>query len=142
MSMTWHTDKHRLRKDRKRCPSQFRAPWFGDLSRSLFVVSKDLFGAKPTGYAQIDDAIPNRKGGTNAGWSLVLFLPIQIHDSNDFFAADALLVAWLLRDANGVDYMRQARDLGLTVGFVPMVERKGVVEYLEERETITKEPYL
>jgi hypothetical protein len=51
----------------------------------------------------------------------------------DFFTLEAVYVAWSLRDASGADYMRQAREGGLTVGFVGVTERKGVVEWIEEK---------
>ncbi|KAI0035002.1 RNA polymerase II-associated protein [Vararia minispora EC-137] len=49
----------------------------------------------------------------------------------DFFSLEAVYVAWALRDASGADYMRQAREGGLLVGFVGVTERKGVAEWVE-----------
>jgi len=40
-------------------------------------------------------------------------------------------LAWLLRDAPGAEYMKQARECGLAVGFVSVTERKNVVDWLE-----------
>ena len=40
-------------------------------------------------------------------------------------------MAWLLRDAPGAEYMKQAREHGLAVGFVSVTERKHVVDWLE-----------
>lgn len=51
----------------------------------------------------------------------------------DFFALEAVYLAWLLRDASGAEYMKQARENGLTVGFVSVTERKSVVDWLEGR---------
>ncbi|THH21489.1 hypothetical protein EW146_g112 [Bondarzewia mesenterica] len=48
-----------------------------------------------------------------------------------FFSLEAVYLAWLSRDATGAEYMRQARDSGLAVGFVSVTERKNVVEWLE-----------
>jgi hypothetical protein len=42
-------------------------------------------------------------------------------------------LAWLLRDASGAEYMKQARENGLAVGFVSITERKSVVDWLEGR---------
>ncbi|KAF4615188.1 hypothetical protein D9613_003417 [Agrocybe pediades] len=53
--------------------------------------------------------------------------------SSDSYSLDALYVAWLLRQANGAEYMKQARELGLAVGFVSVTERKHVVDWLEGR---------
>jgi parafibromin len=49
----------------------------------------------------------------------------------DFFSLNAVYLAWLLRDAPGAEYMKQARENGLTLGFVSVTERKIVVEWLE-----------
>ncbi|KAI0792621.1 RNA polymerase II accessory factor, partial [Abortiporus biennis] len=51
----------------------------------------------------------------------------------DFFSLEAVYLAWLLRDASGAEYMKQARDRGLSVGFVSVTERKSVVDWLEGR---------
>jgi parafibromin len=50
-----------------------------------------------------------------------------------FWRLDAIYVAWLLRTAPAAEYMRQAREHGLAVGFVSVMERKGVVDWLEGR---------
>jgi parafibromin len=49
----------------------------------------------------------------------------------DFFTLDAIYVTWLLKDASVTEYMKQARDNGLTGGLVSVTERKGVVDWLE-----------
>ncbi|KAH7884842.1 RNA pol II accessory factor, Cdc73 family-domain-containing protein [Phlebopus sp. FC_14] len=49
----------------------------------------------------------------------------------DFYTLEAIYLAWLLRDAPGAEYMKQARESGLAVGFVSVTERKSVVEWLE-----------
>ncbi|KAF8551779.1 CDC73-domain-containing protein [Imleria badia] len=49
----------------------------------------------------------------------------------DVYTLEAVYLAWLLRDAPGAEYMRQARESGLTVGFVSVTERKSIVEWLE-----------
>jgi parafibromin len=49
----------------------------------------------------------------------------------DFFSIEAVYLAWLLRDAPGAEYMKQARESGLAVGFVSVTERKSVVDWLE-----------
>lgn len=48
-----------------------------------------------------------------------------------FFSLAAVYLAWHLRDAPGAEYMRQAREGGLAVGFVSVTERKSVVDWLE-----------
>ena len=40
-------------------------------------------------------------------------------------------MTWLLRQSSGAEYMKQAREHGLTVGFVSVTERKNVVDWLE-----------
>ncbi|RDB19338.1 Cell division control protein 73 [Hypsizygus marmoreus] len=52
---------------------------------------------------------------------------------SDFFSVEAIYLAWLLRDAPGAEYMKQARENGLAVGFVGVTERKSVVDWLEGR---------
>ncbi|KAG6841738.1 hypothetical protein C0991_007624 [Blastosporella zonata] len=52
---------------------------------------------------------------------------------SDFFSVEAVYIAWLLRDAGGAEYMKQARENGLAVGFVSVTERKNVVDWLEGR---------
>jgi parafibromin len=51
----------------------------------------------------------------------------------DFYSTEAIYIAWLLRDASGAEYMKQARESGLAVGFVSVTERKSVVDWLEGR---------
>ncbi len=55
--------------------------------------------------------------------------------SSDFYSLEAVYLAWLLRDVSGAEYMKQAREHGLAVGFVSVTERKHVVEWLEGRST-------
>ncbi|KAI5982806.1 RNA pol II accessory factor, Cdc73 family-domain-containing protein [Pisolithus albus] len=50
---------------------------------------------------------------------------------SDFYTLEAIYLAWVLRDAPGAEYMKQARESGLTVGFVSVTERKNVVDWLE-----------
>ncbi|KAJ6621878.1 RNA polymerase II-associated protein [Mycena sp. CBHHK59/15] len=54
---------------------------------------------------------------------------------DDFFSVEAVYLAWLLQSAPGADYMKQARENGLAVGFVSVTERKNVVDWLEGRIT-------
>lgn len=51
----------------------------------------------------------------------------------DFFTVEAVYLAWRLKDASGAEYMKQARENGLAVGFVSVTERKNVVDWLEGR---------
>ncbi|KAF8162717.1 RNA polymerase II-associated protein [Crassisporium funariophilum] len=55
--------------------------------------------------------------------------------TSDFYSLDAIYVAWLLRDAPGAEYMKQAREHGLAVGFVSVTERKHVTDWLEGKVT-------
>ncbi|THH08708.1 hypothetical protein EW145_g2536 [Phellinidium pouzarii] len=48
-----------------------------------------------------------------------------------FFRLDAVLLAWLLRDASAAEYMKEARENGLLGAFVSNTERKGVAEWLD-----------
>lgn len=49
---------------------------------------------------------------------------------NDFITLEALLLAWLTRDASAAEYMKQVRETGL-LAFVSITERKGVIDWLE-----------
>jgi parafibromin len=49
------------------------------------------------------------------------------------YTLDAVYAAWLLLDAPGAEYMKQAREHGFAVGFVSVTERKHVVDWLEEK---------
>ncbi|KAF8888237.1 RNA polymerase II-associated protein [Infundibulicybe gibba] len=49
---------------------------------------------------------------------------------SDVFSLEAVYLAWLLKDAPGAEYMKQARESGLAVGFVSVTERKNVVDFL------------
>ncbi|TDL18522.1 CDC73-domain-containing protein [Rickenella mellea] len=49
----------------------------------------------------------------------------------DFFTLEAVFLTWLLKDASGAEYMKQARESGLMVGFVSVTERKDLVEWLD-----------
>lgn len=52
---------------------------------------------------------------------------------SDFFALDAVYLAWQLKDVSGAEYMKQAREKGLAVGFVSITDRMKVVDWLEGR---------
>lgn len=54
--------------------------------------------------------------------------------SNDFVNLDALLVAWVGKDASVAEYMKLVRELG-GAHFVSITERKGVVDYLGGAES-------
>ncbi|KAJ7442643.1 RNA polymerase II-associated protein [Mycena latifolia] len=54
---------------------------------------------------------------------------------DDFFSVEAVYLAWLFQSAPGADYMKQARENGLAVGFVSVTERKNVVDWLEGKIT-------
>ena len=56
--------------------------------------------------------------------------PADTKVRSDFYTLDALYAAWLFRDAVVADYMKQAREHGMTV-FVSVTERKNVVGWLE-----------
>ncbi|CCM04565.1 uncharacterized protein FIBRA_06746 [Fibroporia radiculosa] len=53
----------------------------------------------------------------------------------EFFSFEAVYLAWLLRESSGAEYMKQARENGLAVGFVSVTERKNVVDWLEGKIT-------
>ena len=52
---------------------------------------------------------------------------------SDFFTLEAVYLAWLCRDSDSSEYMKQVRENGRSVGFVSVTERKGVADWLEGR---------
>lgn len=50
---------------------------------------------------------------------------------SEYYSLEALYLAWRLRASSVGDYMRQVRENGVTVGFVSVTDRKGVVDWLE-----------
>lgn len=54
---------------------------------------------------------------------------------DDFYTTEAVVLAWLLKELPVAEYMKQAREAGLAVGFVSVTERKGVVDWLEGKIT-------
>ncbi|KIP03385.1 hypothetical protein PHLGIDRAFT_77677 [Phlebiopsis gigantea 11061_1 CR5-6] len=52
-------------------------------------------------------------------------------NTTDFYTLLAVYLAWLHRDAPVAEYMRQAREHGLTGGFISVTERKNVIDWLE-----------
>lgn len=91
---------------------------------------------------------PNLLGATNLvlgdGKSFLKSAPTRLRkpgtsssdpsaNPGDFFTLGAVYLAWLHRDASGAEYMKQARENGMAVGFVSVTERKSLVEWLEGR---------
>lgn len=52
---------------------------------------------------------------------------------NEGYTLDALYLVFQLQGASGGEYMKQARENGMTVGMVSITERKAVLDYLEGR---------
>ncbi|KAL1744286.1 RNA polymerase II-associated protein [Schizophyllum fasciatum] len=52
---------------------------------------------------------------------------------NETYTLDALYLVHQLQGASGGEYMKQAREHGMTVGMVSITERKAVLDYLEGR---------
>lgn len=101
---------------------------------------------KPTPVDDHNTPAPNLSSATHLRLSDTLSLPkstptrLRRPGSTDtdpesnpsgFVSLEAVYLAWLLRDAGSAEYMKQARESGLAVGFVSVTERKGVVEWLE-----------
>lgn len=84
------------------------------------------------------DPSPSLLAATHIILSPTLSFPKQIQTrfksaANNVYSLEAVYLAWKLKDAAGTEYMRQARENGLTLGFVSVTERKGVVDWLEGR---------
>jgi parafibromin len=97
---------------------------------------KFLNGSDPCGslvaatHIKLEDAIFSkstptrfRKPGTDStDWKV---------QPDGFYTIEAIVLAWLLKELPVAEYMKQAREAGLAVGFVSVTERKGVVDWLE-----------
>ena len=50
----------------------------------------------------------------------------------DFYGLDAVYLAWSLREAATAEYMKSAREAGISItNMVPITEKQSVVEWLE-----------
>ena len=94
---------------------------------------------QPIGYSNPDGPCTSLPSATHLVLSPSISIPKSSltryrkpgTSSSDFFTVEAVYLAWLLRDAPGAEYMKQARENGLAVGFVSVTERKNVVDWLE-----------
>ncbi|KAJ3531519.1 hypothetical protein NMY22_g8117 [Coprinellus aureogranulatus] len=83
-----------------------------DASPSLSQATHIVFN----GSVAISKATPTRFRKPAASTSTV-------PNETDFYSLEALYLAWLLKDAASAEYMKQARENGLMVGFVSITER-------------------
>jgi parafibromin len=113
---------------------------------ALFVLQQAIKSQTPITYSKDSEPTPSLLSATHIvispGYSFSKAFPTRYRkpgtSSNDpsskpqdFFSIEAVYLAWLLRDAPGAEYMKQARECGLAVGFVSVTERKNVVDWLE-----------
>lgn len=54
---------------------------------------------------------------------------------DDFIPIGAVYLAWLFKAASAADYMKHLRENGVSVAFVPITDRKPVVEWLEGKRS-------
>jgi parafibromin len=106
---------------------------------ALLCLRQAIKSRQPISYANAEGPCTSLLTATHLVISLSISLPKSSPtryrkpgtSSSDFFSVEAVYLAWLLRDAPGAEYMKQARENGLAVGFVSVTERKGVVDWLE-----------
>jgi parafibromin len=117
------------------------------LTDPLIILRQAIKSKSPISYANGDEPSPSLASATNIVFSPTSTLPKSTptryrkpdvststepaSNPQDFFSIEAIYLAWVLRDAPGAEYMRQARENGLAVGFVSVTERKSVVDWLE-----------
>jgi len=53
---------------------------------------------------------------------------------DDFISLGAVYLCWKLKNASAADYMKQLRENGIPIAFVPITDRKAVVEWLEGKK--------
>lgn len=112
----------------------------------LLVLQQAIESQTPITYSRDSEPCPSLLSATHLvispGYSFQKSTPTRYQkpgtssndpslNPQDFFSIEAVYLAWLLRDAPGAEYMKQARESGLAVGFVSVTERKSVVDWLE-----------
>ncbi|KAF8626247.1 hypothetical protein AX15_004926 [Amanita polypyramis BW_CC] len=114
---------------------------------ALLSLRQAIKNKNPITYANNDSPCPFLLNATHIVISPALSVPksastrlrkpgiTAASGTQDFYTLEAVYLAWLLRDAPGAEYMKQARENGLAVGFVSVTERKNVVDWLEGKVT-------
>ncbi|EIN07888.1 RNA polymerase II-associated protein [Punctularia strigosozonata HHB-11173 SS5] len=117
-------------------------------SDPLIALQEAIKAKKPITYASDGSPTPSLASASHIVLSTSLALPKSTPtrlrrpgatstdptaSPQDFFSLEAVYLAWLLREASSAEYMKQARENGLPVGFVSVTERKGLVDWLEGR---------
>ncbi|KAH8825042.1 RNA polymerase II-associated protein [Flagelloscypha sp. PMI_526] len=60
---------------------------------------------------------------------------LKLQSTTEFYTVGALALLYLFRDASSAEYMKQAREAGLSGNIVPITERREVLEYLQQGGT-------
>ncbi|EDR11132.1 RNA polymerase II-associated protein [Laccaria bicolor S238N-H82] len=109
-------------------------------SDALLILRQAVKSKEPISFSNKDGPCTSLLNATHlviSGTSLPKSSPTRYRKPgaapSDFYSIEAIYLAWLLRDAPGAEYMKQAREHGLAVGFVSVTERKSVVDWLEDK---------
>ena len=109
-------------------------------SDALLILRQAVKSNEPVSFSNKDGPCTSLLNATHlviSGTSLPKSSPTRYRKPgaapSDFYSIEAIYLAWLLRDAPGAEYMKQAREHGLAVGFVSVTERKSVVDWLEDK---------
>ncbi|KAL1719095.1 RNA polymerase II-associated protein [Schizophyllum commune] len=109
-----------------------------DASDPLLSLREAIKSKSPITFSKDGAPVPSLASATHIHLSPSLTLPRSTptrwkKTGNETYTLDALYLVYQLQGASGGEYMKQARENGMTVGMVSITERKAVLDYLEGR---------
>ncbi|KAL1758469.1 RNA polymerase II-associated protein [Schizophyllum commune] len=109
-----------------------------DASDPLLALREAIKSKSPITFSKDGAPVPSLASATHIHLSPSLTLPRSTptrwkKTGNETYTLDALYLVHQLQGASGGEYMKQARENGMTVGMVSITERKAVLDYLEGR---------
>ncbi|KAI4518664.1 hypothetical protein K525DRAFT_259308, partial [Schizophyllum commune Loenen D] len=109
-----------------------------DASDPLLALREAIKSKSPITFSKDGASVPSLASATHIHLSPSLTLPRSTptrwkKTGNETYTLDALYLVHQLQGASGGEYMKQARENGMTVGMVSITERKAVLDYLEGR---------
>ncbi|TFK32607.1 RNA polymerase II accessory factor [Crucibulum laeve] len=106
------------------------------MSDPLVALQQAIKSRSPVTYSNASGPTPSLQSATHlhiSGTSFpksTLTRYLKPASGTDCYPLGAIYLAWLLRDAPGAEYMKQARESGLIHEFVSVTDRKNVVDWL------------
>ena len=109
-----------------------------DVSDPLLALREAIKSKSSITFSKDGAPVPSLASATHIHLSPSLTLPRSTptrwkKTGNETYTLDALYLVHQLQGASGGEYMKQARENGMTVGMVSITERKAVLDYLEGR---------